>query len=77
MRPVGEPETLQMSQRSGLASSFVNPSPLGGSERVTISTTFLAKDTLFYYLTVAPENDLAGFQDAFERVRRSIRLSSR
>jgi Zn-dependent protease with chaperone function len=77
MRSTGEPETLQMSERSALATSFVNPSPLGGSERISISTTFLSKDTLFYYLTVAPENDVAGFRDAFQRVRQSIQLTSR
>ena len=77
MRALGAPQTVKLSQRPALASAFANPSPLGGSERITFSTTFLADGMLFYYLTVAPEDDLAGFQDAFERVRQSIRLASR
>jgi Zn-dependent protease with chaperone function len=77
MRLVGEPQSFRMAQRSAMATTLTNPSPLGGAERITISTTFLADGVLFYYLSVAPEHDLAGFQDAFNRVRQSIQLASR
>ena len=77
MRLVGEPQSVRMAQRAALAATFTNPSPLGGAERVTFSTTFLADGMLFYYLSIAPERDLAGFQDTFERVGQSIQLASR
>ncbi len=50
-------------------------SPLGGQERIGVYTTFLADGSLFYYLTIVPENDAAAFQDAFQRVGESIRLT--
>ena len=52
----------------------MNPSPLGGREIIGVYTTFLADGTLFYYLTIVPENDAQVFQDAFRRVGESIRL---
>jgi hypothetical protein len=54
---------------------LVNPSPLGGHERVVVYTTFLADGTLFYYLTIVPENDAGAFQETFQRVGESIRLT--
>ena len=38
-----------------MATPLVNPSPLGGQERVVFYTTLLADGTLFYYLTVVPD----------------------
>ena len=66
---------MRMSQRSALATPLVNPSPLGGRERIGVYTTFLADGTLFYYLTIVPENDAAAFQDAFRRIGESIQLT--
>jgi len=77
MRVVGEPQSIRMAQRSALSTNLTNPSPLGGPERISITTTFLSDGVIFYYLSVAPQNDLAGFQDAFERVRQSIQLASK
>jgi hypothetical protein len=42
---------------------------------VDVYTTFLSDGTLFYYLTVAPEKDVASFQDTFRRIAESIRLT--
>jgi hypothetical protein len=53
----------------------VNPSPLGGVERIGLYTTFLVEGTLFYYLTVVPEKEAAAFQEAFQRIGESIRLT--
>ena len=50
-------------------------SPLGGRERIGVYTTFLADGSLFYYLTIVPEKDAAAFQEAFQRVGESIRLT--
>ena len=64
-----------MSQRSALSTPLVNPSPLGGQEHIGVYTTFLADGTLFYYMTVAQENDADAFRNAFQHVADSIRLA--
>jgi hypothetical protein len=71
----GSQQSIRIAQRSGLATSLVNPSPLGGRERIGLYTTFLADGSLFYYLTVVPENEAAAFQDTFRRIGESIRLT--
>jgi Zn-dependent protease with chaperone function len=71
----GTQESLRISQRSALSTPLTNPSPLGGQERITVYTTFLADGTLFYYLTVAPERDADALRDVFQHVGESIRLT--
>jgi hypothetical protein len=75
LRPAGEQQTVRISQRSALATPLLNPSPLGGQERVAVYTTFLTDGSLFYYLTVVPEKDAAAFEQTFERIAQSIRLT--
>ena len=75
LRLAGQPQSVRMSQRSAIATPLVNPSPLGGQERIVVYTTFLADGTLFYYLTIAPENDAAALQETFQRIGESIRLT--
>ena len=75
MRVAGQQQQIRMSQRSGLATQLVNPSPLGGQERIGVYTTFLSDGTLFYYLTVAPEKDAAVFEEVFRRIGESIKLT--
>lgn len=75
LRLAGSQQAIRISQRSALATSLVNPSPLGGRERLGVYTTFLVDGTLFYYLTIVPENDADGFQEAFRRIGESIRLT--
>lgn len=75
LRMEGSQQSVRISQRSAIATQLVNPSPLGGRERIGLYTTFLADGTLFYYLTVVPENDAAAFQDTFRRIGESIRLT--
>ena len=75
LRLAGSQQAIRISQRSGLATTLVNPSPLGGRERIGLYTTFLVDGTLFYYLTIVPESDAAGFQEAFRRIGESIRLT--
>ncbi len=75
LRQAGEQQAIQISQRSAIATPLVNPSPLGGHERVVFYTTFLSDGTLFYFFTVVPEQDAAAFQDAFQRIGHSIRLT--
>jgi beta-barrel assembly-enhancing protease len=75
MRPSGDQRALRISQRSAIGSVIVSPSPLGEQEIVSLYTTFLTDGSLFYYLTVAPEKELAAFQETFRRIGESIRLT--
>jgi Zn-dependent protease with chaperone function len=75
LRQAGPQRSTRMSQRSAIETSLINPSALGGQERVVISTTLLADGNLFYYLSVVPEGDAPEFEDAFRRIGESIRLT--
>ena len=75
LRLEGTQTAVRISQRSAIRTPLVNPSPLGGQERVDVYTTFLADGTLFYCLTIVPERDAATFETAFQRVAQSIRLT--
>jgi len=74
LRPAGSAQAFRLSERSALATPFVNTSPLGGQERVSLYTTFLSNGSLFFFLTVVPEKDASAFQDAFRHVVSSIHL---
>ena len=75
LRLAGDQQQIQISNRSAVATPLVNPSPLGGQERIVFYTTFLAEGTLFYYLTVVPESAAAAFEPAFQRIGQSIHLT--
>jgi Zn-dependent protease with chaperone function len=75
LRPAGPQQSARIAQRSAIVTSLVNPSPLGGQERIAIYTTFLVDGTLFYYMTIVPENEAPAFQEAFRRIGESIRLT--
>jgi hypothetical protein len=75
LRAAGPQQATKLSERSAIVTALVNPSPLGGPEHITVSTTFLADGSMFYYLTVVPEKDEPGFQDAFRQIGASIRLT--
>jgi len=77
LRVGGDQQQVRMSQRTALATPLVNPSALGGTERVTVYTTFLSDGTLFYYLTVVPDRDAPQFQQVFSKIGSSIKLSER
>jgi Zn-dependent protease with chaperone function len=74
LRLAGDQQTIYISQRSAIATPLVNPSPLGGQERIVFYTTFLTDGSIFYFLTVVPESDAAAFQESFQRVGQSIKL---
>jgi hypothetical protein len=75
LRLDGDQQTARISGRSALYVPLVNPSPLGGRERITLTTVFLSEGTLFYYLTIAPERDVAAFEPTFRKIFLSIRLT--
>jgi hypothetical protein len=71
----GPQQDLQIAQRQALGTSLLNPSPLGGQERIGVYTMFMASGNLFYYLTVVPEQEAQSFQATFQRIAESIRLT--
>jgi Zn-dependent protease with chaperone function len=75
LRLAGEQQMLKIQQRGAMGTPLVNPSPLGGQERIGVYTTFLTDGSLFYYLTVVPEQDAAAFQESFQRIAQSIRFT--
>jgi hypothetical protein len=75
LRLAGQQQAIRISQRSAISTPLVNPSPLGGSERIGVYTTFLADGSLFYYLTIVPEKEADTFQETFRRIGESIRLT--
>jgi hypothetical protein len=75
LRLAGEQQQLQISRRGALGTPLVNPSPLGGVERIGLYTTFLVDGTLFYYLTIVPEKEAATFAETFQKIGQSIKLN--
>jgi len=75
LRLAGSQQEIRISQRTAIATPLVNPGPLGGKEIIGVYTTFLADGTLFYYLTIVPENDAETFQQTFRKIGESIRLT--
>jgi len=75
LKLAGTQQAVTMSQRSALATPLVNPSPLGGQERIVVYTTLLGNGGLFYYLTLAQDNDAEQFQEAFKTIGNSIKLT--
>jgi hypothetical protein len=77
LRETRQPQVTQLAQRRAIAHQLENRSATGGREYVGLYTTFLADGNVFYYLTVAPDEDLQRFNAAFQRIGNSIRLNDR
>jgi Zn-dependent protease with chaperone function len=75
LRLDGEQQAMKISNRSAIATPLVNPSPLGGREKIGVYTVFLADGNLFYYITVVPEADSQAYNAVFERIGRSLKLT--
>ena len=75
LRISGEPRSTKLSQRTAIATRLVNPSPLGGRELIDMYTTFLSDGNLFYYMTIAPEDEEATYRAAFQKVGQQLRLT--
>lgn len=77
LRQAGQARNVRLSQRSGIGTPLVNRSALGGQERIGLYTTFLSDGSLFYYLTIVPDNEASSYSAAFDRVTRSLRITDR
>ncbi len=74
LKQAGQPMDTRIAQRSALGVSLANRSALGKTELIGVFTTFLADGNLFYYVTIAPEDEAAAYDPVFERIGRSIKL---
>lgn len=75
LRLAGQQQNVQMSGRTALAVPLTNPSPLGGQERIMLTTTFLVDGNVFYFISVAPDKDAEALQATFRRIFQSIKLT--
>jgi hypothetical protein len=76
LRARGGYQETTIDRRRALAVSLSNVNEATGrNEIITVYTTLTRNGLLFYFITVAPNNDYNTFQSAFGNVRRSIRLN--
>jgi len=76
MRQQGGYQNGTIDRRNALAINLSNVNEATGrAERVTIYTTLLRNGTLFYMITVAPQDDYRNYQTAFRNVLGSIRIN--
>ena len=74
LQAAGEQQSIRISNRAAIATPLVNPSPLGGMEKIGIYTVFLADGNLFYYMTIVPEAESPAYDEVFQRIGRSLKL---
>jgi Peptidase family M48 len=74
LKQAGQPQDLKIAQRSALGVPLANRSVLGKTELIGVYTTFLADGNLFYYVTIAPEDESPQYDPVFERIGRSLKL---
>jgi len=74
LKQAGQPMDTRIAQRSALGVPLANRSALGKTELIGVFTTFLSDGNLFYYVTIAPEDEAAAYDPVFERIGRSIKL---
>ena len=77
LRQQGRYQQGSIDGRVGLAINLVGRSPVTGvTEFVTVYTTQLQSGELFYFITIAPQNDYRTFSGTFDQMRRSIQLGA-
>jgi beta-barrel assembly-enhancing protease len=74
LKQAGQPLETRIAQRSALGVPLANRSVMGKTELIGIFTTFLADGNLFYYVTIAPEDEAPTYDPVFEKIGRSIKL---
>jgi hypothetical protein len=76
LRATGGLQNTKLSGRNGLMATLTNVSETTGrGETVTVFTTLLRDDNLFYCVAVAPQDEYQAYQRSFQRVVQSIRLT--
>jgi hypothetical protein len=72
----GEQKSSRLSNRAAILTPLQGNSALGGAEIVNVYSTLLQDGNLLYFVTVVPERDRDAYQQAFDRVYRSIRFNA-
>jgi Zn-dependent protease with chaperone function len=76
LRATGSVQDAKLSGRNGLMATLANVSEVTGREEtVTVFTTLLRDNNLFYCIAVAPQGEYQAYQRSFQRVAQSIRLT--
>ena len=75
LRLAGDQRSVRLSQRTAIGTPLVNRTSMGTTERIDLYTTFLADGNLFYYLTIAPDDEFPRYQSTFQRIGQSIRIT--
>ncbi len=76
LRPQTNFQTARMAGRQAQSVTLSGPSPINRqSEVVTIYTTQLRNGEMFYFAAVSPQNESARYNNAFQTMLNSIRLS--
>jgi Zn-dependent protease with chaperone function len=76
LRATGGLQNTKLSGRNGFRAILTNVSEVTGrGERVTVFTTLLRDNNLFYCIAVAPQDESQAYQRSFQRVAQSIRLT--
>ena len=77
LRETDAPREVRLDDRTAIEHLLANRSATGGQERVSLTATFLADGSLFYFMTVVPADEASSYQQTFQRIARSIRLTDR
>jgi beta-barrel assembly-enhancing protease len=74
-RVIRAPQAINLGGRRGYATMVAGPSTVTGVMEVdVIHTTATADGQLFYFITMAPEDEWQAYQPAFEEILNSLRL---
>ena len=65
---------IRVGGKSALSKILTNDSPLGGRETDWL-VTVLRPEGLLYFVFVAPEQEFADYQNAFQQILNSVRFS--
>jgi hypothetical protein len=75
LRATGGLQNVKLSDRNGLMATLSNVSEVTGrGETVTVFTTLLRDNNLFYCIAVAPQSEYQAYRRSFQSVAQSIRL---
>jgi hypothetical protein len=70
------PQKYDFGGREGIATIVAGPSPVTGVNEIdVIYTTTTSDGRLFYFITIAPEDEYQSYKSTFERIINSIRLA--
>lgn len=71
-----QPQKYDFGGREGVATIVAGPSPVTGVIEIdVIYTTATSDGRLFYFITIAPEDEYQSYKPAFEHIINSIRLA--